>query len=111
MSVVDDEVLSMLKEVMADEFPVLLDTFITDARQRISQLESFVQEREWELIRGNAHSLKGSSSNIGATDLSEVSLLLEQRGREQSDEGIDQLVVDLKSSYQEVEKALNNYLS
>lgn len=110
MPAVDNEVMTMLKEVMAEEFPVLLETFISDSRHRISQLDSLVADREWDLIRGNAHSLKGSSSNIGALELSEVCLTLEQRGKNREDNDLEGLLADLKSKYAEVEAALNSLL-
>ena len=60
----DRDVLSALQEVMEDGYPELLDTFLADAEERLSLLR---EADDADQVGAAAHSLKGSSSNMGAT--------------------------------------------
>ena len=88
----DHEVLSALHEVMEDEYPVLLDTFLADSQERLRQLHK--TDDAIQLI-ATAHSLKGSSSNMGATRLAELCHELEQRAKELLPRGIEKLVKEI----------------
>ncbi|BFM16555.1 Hpt domain-containing protein [Maricurvus nonylphenolicus] len=78
---VDLETLETLKEVMEDDFQLLIETFVADASGRIAKMQQQFADLGPEDIRKEAHSLKGSSSNIGAPKLSELCFILEEKGR------------------------------
>ena len=59
----DLDALSALREVMEDEYPKLLDTFLADSEERLGLLRK--AHRAAQLIE-DAHSFKGSSRNMGA---------------------------------------------
>lgn len=91
----DRDVLSALQEVMEDEYPVLLDTFLSDSEERLSLLR---EAKEAEQLGAAAHSFKGSSSNMGATRLAELCNELEQRAKQNSAGDNERLVgqIDLE---------------
>lgn len=64
----DYDVLNALKDIMEDDFIFLINTFIQDSTERVSQLQLMVNTAgaEADVIRRAAHSFKGSCSNIGA---------------------------------------------
>ena len=61
----DPLALAELKELLEDEFPELISTFIRDSQQRLEVLVLAIQAEDASNARMSAHSLKGSSSNIG----------------------------------------------
>ena len=69
-SVLDQELVRELKEVMADSFPALVDSFRSDSLTRLRDLEAACISNEAEEVRLLAHSFKGSSSNVGAMKVS-----------------------------------------
>lgn len=78
---IDQAVLDMLREVMLDEFHVLLQTFILDSEERLQLIQqSFEQQDMWSL-RQAAHSFKGSCSNMGAVFLASLCQQLEDAAR------------------------------
>ncbi len=102
----DLEVISELKDVMGDEFPLLVDTFVNDSALRIAAINDAVSSGEPESIRRAAHSFKGSASNMGAVHLAKLCGSLEERGRSGETVGIEQLAEDISSTYRDVKEAL-----
>ncbi|RMQ44832.1 Hpt domain-containing protein [Pseudomonas cichorii] len=97
----DYSVLSVLQEVMEDEYPTLLDVFIKDSEQRVSQLRRAVDTEMLDLqeLSLTAHSFKGSSSNMGALLLSDLCRELEERARQQQRIGLEDLIGRIDSEY------------
>lgn len=79
---VDHDVLASLQEIMEDNYPVLLDTFLVDSAERLVQLQKAAADSEAnadrERVSQAAHSFKGSSSNMGAARLADLCSQLEQ---------------------------------
>jgi HPt (histidine-containing phosphotransfer) domain-containing protein len=76
----DREVLNALQEVMEDEYPMLLDTFLADSEERLNLLRHAGDATQ---LIGTAHSFKGSSSNMGAVRLAQLCHQLEQTAKDQ----------------------------
>jgi HPt (histidine-containing phosphotransfer) domain-containing protein len=87
----DDNVLNTLRDVMEDEFPTLLEVFLKDSDERIHALHQSLSAADPAapaapppdlLALGlNAHSFKGSSSNMGAVHLADLCRQLEALAR------------------------------
>jgi HPt (histidine-containing phosphotransfer) domain-containing protein len=92
MEHVDCETLNTLKQVMEDDFGLLIDTFVQDSTDRISSLRELIKGTDGDLIRRAAHSIKGSSSNIGAPTLAALCSALEKKAFENK---LDDLAADL----------------
>ncbi|AOE86507.1 Hpt domain-containing protein [Pseudomonas sp. TCU-HL1] len=73
----DHSVLSALRDVMEDEFPVLLDTFQADSAERMRQIQQAYAQADCQALRLAAHSFKGSCSNMGAPVLAGLCKQLE----------------------------------
>lgn len=67
----DGQILSTLREVMGDDYGLLIETYINDSGDRLSAMAEGITNQDSELLRRTAHSFKGSSSNIGAFRLAE----------------------------------------
>ncbi|MGH1371893.1 MAG: Hpt domain-containing protein [Cellvibrionaceae bacterium] len=103
---VDTETLTMLKEVMEDDFPQLITTYLDDATTRIAQLSDLVAAADYDELRHCAHSLKGSSSNLGAMPLSELCFEVETKAKDQQLDGIEACVESIKQEFDLVKSAL-----
>jgi HPt (histidine-containing phosphotransfer) domain-containing protein len=95
----DPDVLSALREVMEDEYPALVDTFLADSAERLHVLTHAVGAVQ---LLEAAHSFKGSSSNMGAIRLAELCHDLEQRAKEHNLSGIEALVAEIACEFARV---------
>ena len=77
----DRDVLNSLQDIMEDEYPVLLDTFVTDSEERLHLLKSAEHDQDAQAMRRAAHSFKGSCSNMGAKVLADSCRDLEELAR------------------------------
>ena len=71
------EQLAELKEVLEDEFGVLISTYLTDAKFRLQLIQNGINSQDYEAVRLAAHSLKGASANLGAVILAQLCEKLE----------------------------------
>lgn len=78
----DAEVLRGLQDIMQDEYPLLLDTFLADSAERQRLLEQAYAHADHQGLRLAAHSFKGSCSSMGAPALGALCRQLEEAGRD-----------------------------
>ncbi|WP_460419389.1 Hpt domain-containing protein [Pseudomonas sp. microsymbiont 2] len=86
---------------MEEGYLQLLETFLEDSERRLSQLHEAKDAGELGLA---AHSFKGSSSNMGAVGLAGLCQQLEERVRDQSLYGIEDLINRIDQEYLEVQR-------
>lgn len=98
----DEEALAELKDVMEDEFPVLIETYINDSRERISALDEAIQACDMEECRKTAHSFKGSCINIGAPRLGDICFRAEQAARESRSEECARYLSQIEEEFRRV---------
>lgn len=112
---VDMSVLATLRDVMEGEYPSLLDVFIKDSEKRVRELNQLIRSPDFSAgsaaqlqpLGMMAHSFKGSSSNMGATRLTELCRLLEELARNQSaanGAAVNQLVAAITDEFSVVRK-------
>ena len=107
---VDTETLSMLKEVMEDDFSELITTFLDDASSRVGQLPSLLEQGDAKALRLCAHSLKGSSSNLGAIVFAELCFEIESRANDNQLEEIEGYIERIEQEFLRVKSALEKLL-
>ena len=78
----DMESLEDLKDIMEDDFQMLLDTFIADSEAKVEEIGNSILAGDAEALRQVAHSIKGSSGNVCAIALSEFARQLEAMGKD-----------------------------
>ncbi len=93
----DTDIVQELAEAFRFETPPLLKT-----------LHVAVTEEQPELLRRTAHNLKGSSNNLGAHVMAEISAQLEAHGKNGTVEGASELITHLEQEYRRVCQALAN---
>lgn len=109
----DEEALAELRDVMEDEFAILIQTYISDSRERIRSLRHALTAEDSDRFARTAHSFKGSSVNIGAARLGAICQQAERAGRDARLHQAAQLVDALESEFETVrglmEKGLTDF--
>jgi histidine phosphotransfer protein HptB len=108
----DYDALNTLKEVMEDDFVLLVNTFLNDSNQRIATLRSLLNSShaDADAIRRAAHSFKGSCSNLGALHLVSLCGALEHKGQVQNVSAIAADVNAIEIEFAIIQKMLTSYL-
>ncbi len=102
----DATVLMSLKEVMEDEYPLLLETFLCDSQERIRLLQQAIAQADAAAVRNAAHSFKGSCSNMGAVVLAGFCKQLEEAGRTSQLEQAPALLTAIEAEFAAVRELM-----
>ncbi|SFR50108.1 HPt (histidine-containing phosphotransfer) domain-containing protein [Marinobacter daqiaonensis] len=106
----DEEALAELRDVMEDEFGILIQTYISDSRERIQALHQALSDNDQDAFAKTAHSFKGSSINIGAARLGDLCLEAEKAGREGRLDDVRKLLPELESEFATVRHLMEDSL-
>lgn len=98
----DETALAELQEVMDDDFELLVETFLADARARLARLQRLLEREELDELTKAAHSFKGSCLNMGAMRLSELCAQLERAGKSADLAAAGTLLNDVQAEFTEV---------
>lgn len=101
------ETLDTLKDVMGDDFPVLISTFINDASEHIQRLHSALASQDGDAVRRAAHSFRGSCHNLGAVQLASLCEHVEQRSLEGELDGLSDYLLKIEQEFSQVERLLS----
>jgi HPt (histidine-containing phosphotransfer) domain-containing protein len=96
-----------LKEIMEDAFEDLISTYIQDSQDKLEQLSKANLDQDEDMVSSLGHSLKGSSLNICAEDLSNIFRQIEDSARSNDLSTITQLLVQVNAEFEAVKIALN----
>jgi len=107
----DTEALEELRDVMEDEFNSLIETFITDADKKLVALKEAIDANDASEVGKVSHSFKGSCSNIGAPQLSDLCRQSEDKGRGMDISGIQSLFDQIQAEYLQVKELLTKQLN
>ncbi len=107
---VDIEALRELKEIMEDQFAMLVETFLQDSAVRMDEIDAALAAGDADALRSAAHSFKGSSSNLGLSSLADLLFKLETMGREGSTEGGAPIAAEVRTLFDRVSGVLKNEL-
>lgn len=92
---IDWSALADMHEMEADA--ELIGLFLEEAPSQVAMLQTALTTQDSDKLRAVAHSLKSTSSYIGAKNVSLLSAELEKRGREKSWDGVDTLMQQLNT--------------
>ncbi len=108
--VLDSDTVRMLKELggpdAPDLFNELVDTFVSDSGGRIDAIEASARSGAMDRIASEAHSLKSSAGNMGATQLMSLCRSLEHAGRNRRVDESRRLAEQLRPEYERARDAL-----
>ncbi len=82
----------------------LIEIFKADCPEKLAGISRAIKEKDFKAIDETAHSLKGSSGNLGLTCVYEISYKLEKMGKSENIEGAEETLKELE---EEVERFKN----
>lgn len=88
----------------------VIENFFEESDERLAKLEKNIQERDFQNLSFNAHSLKSVIGNFMAPRPYELSRRLEELAKQQSQDHIDEVFFELKEYVQELISELKIYL-
>lgn len=107
---VDTDNLDMLKEVIGDDLKEILSSFIDIVPNTLADIEKALADGDASSLQLHAHTLKGSSANIGATELPNLALVLEKAGKDGHTHNLDAVLTAVKAETQTVNDFLQSYM-
>jgi len=106
----DFAALAELREVMEDEFEILIETYLHDSAERVIQIQEAAKARDAEELSRAAHSFKGSCTNVGVPVLAKLCMEAELKGKAGDFDGIDELVASIENAFTEVTQLLKEQI-
>lgn len=106
MARLDPNAITELRDLMGDEFVVLIDAFQSDSRGQVDAIAEAAARHDAETVRRQAHGLKGACINLGAGDLAELCGRIEDVGRAGDCAMARDLLSPLQSEFAAVSAAL-----
>lgn len=111
LEVIDWAMLNDLREFQAEDEPDLIQELVgLFKRETLSQIEAIraaITAEDAEQLWKAAHSLKGSSANLGVRRVSGLGAELEKKGRSGAVEGAGALLAQLEREYARACRALD----
>ena len=103
---IDQSIFDSLKELMEEEFPVLINSYVEDAPKLMADIQSSSKDADLEVLVRAAHTLKSSSNNLGATQLAMIAADIEREGQANKLSEASVLIPSLESALDETIKML-----
>jgi HPt (histidine-containing phosphotransfer) domain-containing protein len=101
------ELLDELRMVMGTEFATLLQAFIVDSDQRMAAIDDALRTANADMLRRAAHSLKGSTGNMGAQYMAELCRQLEALTHIDPPQHGAALLEQLRAEFVQVQREIN----
>lgn len=98
--ILDTTVIGDLQEMLGDDIAELFAEYLIDTASLLEQMEQAAAQNDIPALTSLAHSLKGSSGNLGVASLYGLNLELEVRGRAAA-------VTDAVSEVRKIREAFN----
>ena len=110
-SPLDRIVFDKLREILGPALQHAVTPFLEDTPSYLEQLEQAVNQGDAESARVMAHTIKGSSSNLGATSLAQFAKEVEELALSQQIDDIHPLLPQLRSAFDAVAALLGTEVS
>jgi CheY-like chemotaxis protein/HPt (histidine-containing phosphotransfer) domain-containing protein len=107
---ISPEVVADLREMMGDEFTSLIRVFLEDAPSALLRLQAAAAAGDNDGLIGPSHSLKSTSANLGAMELSALARHIEHGARQGRLDDAPARVAALVAEFARAEAALRQLL-
>ena len=109
--IVSGQVKERLDVLRAEVGPEIMDTiigiFLEDTEERLTKLRAIAEEPDFVQLVQEAHSLKGSSGNMGANDMANLFARLEDQAETGKCTEITSLISEIEKAFSMLNKILN----
>lgn len=106
-SPINMEILNQLREILGEDFALILDSFNEEGEKLMEVMAAAVADDDMNQIKEAAHSMKSMSGNVGAMLLSELSDQMQNASAAVDAEKVQQLWPEIQAQYPLVLNALN----
>ena len=89
----------------------LFTIYLEDCADRLQKVRDAVQDGNADCLHREAHTIKGSSANVGTTRLHELALALESADISDADGATSALISQLDEEFERVKDAIEAYLN
>lgn len=98
-----------LTELLGDDQILLslFEDFFADLPPRLEKMHEGLQARRAELINVAAHAVRGSSANLGASEVAKLATRLEHTAQEREFEPVGRLLAQLEAEVCRLQKRLH----
>jgi signal transduction histidine kinase/CheY-like chemotaxis protein/HPt (histidine-containing phosphotransfer) domain-containing protein len=107
---INREIVEDLRDIMGEEFGSLVRVFLEDAPRSLIRLEAAAAAGDNDGLIGPAHSLKSTSANLGAMEVSAQAKHIEHAARQKTLVDAPQRVASLAAEFARASAALNEML-
>ncbi|MEA2008213.1 MAG: Hpt domain-containing protein [Chloroflexota bacterium] len=108
--ILDMRIIEQLKMVMGDDaadvIADLVDTLLKSGSEQLSVMEQALADEDLEIVKFKAHTLKGSSGNMGAKAVSAVCFEMEKMAADDNLQGARNLFDGLFKNFEQAMVAL-----
>ena len=80
----NESLVEELVDIMEEDIGMLYETYIADSQEKIVELAEVFKSDDYEVIRRLAHSIKGSSKNVGADGVADLLETIESDAKAES---------------------------
>ena len=98
-SVLNTEILDQLREILGEDFGLIIDSFHQEGGNLISNMQAASTSGDFQQMKEAAHSMKSMSGNVGAMELSGLSDQLQIASANEDQAKVDELWPLVKSQY------------
>jgi len=100
------QVMSRVEE--EDQVKEIMPVFVTDNRERLKMLTEAVEQADLNEVKLHAHAIKGSAANVGAIQLSDAALSLEDMASQENLSMTGELLGNIKAEFERFESFVSN---
>jgi len=107
----DPDALNQLLKLLGgdrDNYLKLIDSFLEETPKLLAGIQKAIRNKDQELLRRTAHTLKSTSRDFGAMQLSTLGAKLEAIAKAGSIEGTPELMNEVETEYALVDRALRS---
>ena len=97
-----NEKLKEVRELLGDDFGLLVDAFNGDNRACLNNAKKLASEKQALEMANEIHSVKGAASNVGAEELAALCQELESKGRSGDLDSAPILLASISEKFEEL---------
>jgi len=109
-SVIDALVFNEVAELMGDSMDEFIETYLDNSPKLLAGMNSAIPAGDIDVVINNAHQLKGGSGSIGAMQVFQLALQLEEDSRGGKLDDLARVFEELKVAYAQVDTELRAHL-
>ncbi|MCK5334539.1 MAG: Hpt domain-containing protein [Gammaproteobacteria bacterium] len=105
-TLLDLSTINELKDILEDDLSDIFEEFRTGTKKMIDDIRTEQQAGNFDAVIQLAHTIKGSTGNLGLKEISELTSTLENNLRQNKDTDITTFISKIESTYDETIKEL-----